>query len=74
MTGLDLLQSVQFVTIKGKRLAVINGDDWESMIEWLETIEDLAIAKESIAQLKAMGMDRAKAGWLKWSDIADEIA
>ena len=29
MTGLEALQSVQFVTRKGKRFAVLNADDWE---------------------------------------------
>lgn len=73
MTGSEALQSVQFVTIKGKRLAVLSADDWEALIEWLETLEDVAIAKEAFAQLKAADGDRAKAGWLKWSEVADEL-
>ncbi len=72
-TGSEALQSVQFVTVKGKRLAVLSADDWEALIEWLETIEDVAIAKEAFARLKAAGGDRAKAGWLKWSDVADDL-
>ena len=40
MTGLEALQSVQYVTAKGKRLAVIGIDEWEALIEWLETLED----------------------------------
>lgn len=73
MTGSQALQSVQFVTVKGKRLAVLSADDWEALIEWLETLEDVAIAKEAFAQLKATDGDRSKAGWLKWSDVADEL-
>lgn len=65
MTGSEALQSVQFVTVKGKRLAVLSADDWEALIEWLETLEDVAIAKEAFAQLKATGGDRCKAGWVK---------
>jgi PHD/YefM family antitoxin component YafN of YafNO toxin-antitoxin module len=53
MTGLDALQSVQFVKKKGKRLVVLSADDWESLIEWLETLEDANIAKEAFAKLKA---------------------
>jgi hypothetical protein len=68
------LQSVQFVTVKGKRLAVMSAEDWDTLIEWLETIEDMAIAKEAFAQLKAADGDRMKAGWLKWSDLADDLA
>ncbi|MEI8306290.1 MAG: hypothetical protein WCF99_04395 [Chloroflexales bacterium] len=72
-TGSEALQSVQFVTVKGKRLAVLSADDWEALIEWLETIEDVAIAKEAFARLKAAGGDRAKAGWLMWTDVADDL-
>ncbi len=71
MTGIDALQSVQFVTVKGKRLAVMSADDWEALIEWLETLEDLAVAQEAFTELRAAGGDRAKAGWLKWSDLTD---
>lgn len=65
MTGLDALQSVQFVTVQGKRLAVMSAEDWETLVEWLETVEDMAIARQAFAQLKAAGGDRAKAGWRK---------
>ncbi len=43
MTGLEALQSVQFVTVNGKRLVVVVADDWETLIEWLEDVEDLAL-------------------------------
>ena len=62
MTGLDALQSVQFVTQKGKRLAVLSADDWESLIEWLETLEDVQIARQAFAELKAAKGNRRRAG------------
>jgi PHD/YefM family antitoxin component YafN of YafNO toxin-antitoxin module len=74
MTGLEALQSVQYVTVKGKRLAVVSVEDWEAMIEWLETLEDTQLAQESFAQLKAADGDRQRAGWLRWDDIEDELA
>jgi hypothetical protein len=74
MTGLDVLQSVQFVTVNGKRFALLDADDWEALIEWLETVEDIDIARQAFAQLKAAGGDRAQAGWLKWSDVEGELA
>jgi hypothetical protein len=74
MTGLDALQSVQFVTVQGKRLAVVSAEDWETLVEWLETIEDTAIAQQAFAQLKVAGGDRAKAGWRKWSEVEGELA
>ncbi len=49
MTGLEALQSVQYVTVKNQRLAVVNIDEWEAMIEWLETLEDVQIAKQAFA-------------------------
>jgi hypothetical protein len=44
MTGLGALQAVQFVARKGKRFAVLGADDWEALVEWLETAEDSQIA------------------------------
>jgi len=73
MSGLDALQSVQFVTVKGKRLAILSADDWEALIEWLETLEDIQIARQAFAELKAAGGDRKRAGWLEWKTIAGEI-
>jgi PHD/YefM family antitoxin component YafN of YafNO toxin-antitoxin module len=66
MTGLDALQSVQFVTKKGKRLAVLSAEDWEALIEWLETLEDIQVAREAFAELKAAKGNRRQAGWLEW--------
>ena len=45
MTGVEALQSVQFVTVKGKRLAVLSAEDWEALIEWMEDLEDTRIAR-----------------------------
>jgi hypothetical protein len=72
MTGTQALQSVQFVTVKGKRLAVISIEDWEAMIEWLETVEDIQVARQAFEQLKAAGGDRKKAGWIEWDDVEKE--
>ena len=73
MSALDALQSVQFVSVKGKRVAVISADDWEALIEWLETLEDTQILRQSLAQLKAAGGDRQRAGWLDWKAIREEL-
>ena len=73
MSGLDILQSVQFVTAKGKRLAILSAEDWESLVEWLETLEDLQIARHACAELEAAGGDRQRAGWREWKSVAGEI-
>ncbi|MGL5081743.1 MAG: hypothetical protein ACRC8A_09680 [Microcoleaceae cyanobacterium] len=74
MVGLSALRSVQFVTVKGKRLAILDAEDWNNLIEWLETVEDIQIAKTAFDQLKAADGNREKAGWLKWDDIEHELA
>lgn len=73
MTGLEALQSVQYVTVEGKRLAVLNLDDWETLIEWLETLEDVQRAREAFAGLNAVGGDRELAGWRRWEEVEAEL-
>ena len=73
MIGTEALQSVQFVTVKGKRLAVVSAEDWEALIEWLETLEDVQIARSAFAELKAAGGDRKRAGWIEWEEAEKEL-
>lgn len=73
MTALEILQSVQFVTFKGKRLAVLDAENWEILIEWLEDLEDVQIARTTLAELKAVGGDYERAGWLKWDDVEEQL-
>jgi hypothetical protein len=73
MTGVEALQSVQFVTVKGKRLAVLNADDWEALIEWLETLEDSQIARDAFSRLEAAGGDRKLAGWIEWDEAKKDL-
>ena len=73
MTGLETLQTVQYVTVKGKRFAVLDLDDWEALIEWIETLEDVEIAKQASNELDAADGDRKQAGWLRWNEIKREL-
>ncbi len=73
MTGLEALQSVQYVTVKGKRFVVLDAEDWEALIEWLEALEDLEIAREALVALQRARGDREKAGWLPWEEIRGEL-
>ncbi|MCI0521675.1 MAG: hypothetical protein L0Z70_15630 [Chloroflexi bacterium] len=73
MTGTDFLQSVQFVTVKGKRLEVMSAEDWESLVEWLETLEDVHLARVAFQQLKTAGGDREKAGWVEWGVVEAKL-
>jgi hypothetical protein len=74
MSGLEALQSVQFITSKGKRFAVISTDDWEALIEWLETLEDMQVVRRALADLKAAGGNRKRAGWLTWETVSGELS
>jgi hypothetical protein len=60
---------VQFVTVNGNRIAVVDGDDWETLVEWLETLEDNNIARNAFAALQAVGGNRQSAGWLRWDEL-----
>jgi PHD/YefM family antitoxin component YafN of YafNO toxin-antitoxin module len=74
MTALEAVQTVQFVTVRKKRFAIIDAEEWQALVEWLETLEDLQIFKESYEALAQAGGDRQQAGWLPWLDVSDEIA
>lgn len=73
MTALEALQSVQYVTVNGRRVAVIDVEEWEAIVEWLEDAEDLQLAKQARTELAAAGGNRERAGWRKWSDVVEEI-
>lgn len=73
MTGTQALQSVQFVSVKGKRLAVLSAEDWEALVEWLETVEDIQTANQAFEQLKAAQGEREQAGWIEWDQADKEL-
>ncbi len=73
MIGTQALQSVQFITIKGKRFAILSAEDWEAMVEWLETVEDVQVAHTAFEHLKATGGNRKKAGWIEWVDVDKKL-
>ena len=73
MTGIEALQSVQFITVNDKRLAVLNAEDWESLVEGLETLEDVNLAKDSRRALQSAGGNRSTAGWLAWDQASKEL-
>ncbi len=54
MTALEVVQAVQYVTIKEKRFALIDADEWEAL-------EDRQIFKEAYAELQAAGGNREQA-------------
>jgi hypothetical protein len=74
MAGLEALQSVQYVNVKGERFAVVHIEDWKALLEWLETSQDVPIAPEAYAEPKAPGGDQERAGWLRWDEVKGETS
>lgn len=73
MSGLQALLSAQFATAKGKRFVIIDAEDWEALVSWLETLEDRQTVQHAFQELRAAGGDRKQAGWLEWRSVAGEI-
>lgn len=73
MTALEAVQAVQYVTIKEKRFALIDADEWEALIDSLEMLEDAQIFKEAYTELQAASGNREQAGWRRWQDVRDEL-
>ena len=69
MTELEALQAAQFVSFKGRHFAVIGADDWGALVEWLEMVEDVSLARQALAALKAAGGNRQQAGWSAWKEV-----
>jgi len=50
----NVLPAVQFLeTTGGRRLAVMDADDWTGLIEWLEDIEDRQVIRSALDRLNA---------------------
>ena len=73
MSILELVRSVQFISAKGKRFAIIDAEEWEMLIDWLENLEDAQILQEAASVLSLAEGDRTGAGWLEWASVVGEI-
>jgi hypothetical protein len=66
--GLDTIHFV--VGADGKPDAVqVNIETWRRIVDALEDAEDVALAREALAELDAAGGDPDKAGWLRSEDL-----
>jgi hypothetical protein len=45
---------------------------WQKIIEALEDVEDIEIAREALAELNAVGGEAAKAGWVDLEDVIEQ--
>lgn len=74
MTGLQALQAVQYIRVKNRRYVVMEAEEWETLLDWIETLEDLQVFRQAQRELEAADGDPVKAGWLRWDEIRDELA
>lgn len=74
MNGVNLstvLSSVQFVQAPtGRRLAIMDADDWLGLVEWLEEVEDRQVIWSNLARLRAGPED---SGAVLLETILDEL-
>ena len=48
-----ILTSVQFTAAPdGRRLAVLDADDWQGLLEWLEDVEDQRVVQAALNRLR----------------------
>ena len=67
----SVLSTVQFVEVPtGRRLAVMDADDWIGLVEWIEEIEDRQVVRVNLARLRA-GPEDSSAELLE--TILDEL-
>lgn len=48
-------------------------EGWDALLDWLEMLEDVQLAKEAFEHLRAAGGDRQAAGWLRWEEVRETI-
>ncbi len=49
----QILSSVQFTAAPdGRRLAILDADDWQGLLEWLEDVEDQRIIQAALNRLR----------------------
>ena len=65
-----VLDTLRFVVGTDGRPTAIQMDieTWRKIVEALEDAEDVNLAREALAELKAAGGDPGNAGWLRLSE------
>lgn len=67
----NIIPSVQFVDApNGRRLAILDAEDWEGLVEWLEDLEDQRIVRDALDRLRA-GPEAS--GAIPLESILDEL-
>ncbi len=71
----EVLQSVRFVIgPSGKPTdAVLDIETWDTLVDWLEDIEDARTVREAMRRLEAAAGDPRRAGLIPWSEAEAEL-
>ncbi len=71
MSELDVLKSVRFVVDQHGQPSAVQMDigDWQSLLDWLEDIEDRAAVRALLSRLR-IGPEQA--GALPWAEVEAE--
>ena len=71
MTLTEALASVEFIVGRDgkRRAAVLEIAAWETLIDWLEDVEDRAIVRDALPRLR-IGPEKAEA--LRWEEVEAE--
>jgi hypothetical protein len=69
------VQDIQIVVgAEGKPTAVIvDITTWERILDALEDVEDISLAKEALTAFDAAGGDPDKAGFIPWDKVKAEL-
>jgi hypothetical protein len=71
MSALEMLQSVQYVVYPDGRPAAVqmSMDAWKTLLEWLEDVEDRALVKAMLPELR---QGPRRSGALRWEDVKSD--
>jgi hypothetical protein len=69
-----VVDTLRFVVgTDGKPTAIqMDIETWRKIVGALEEAEDIAVAREALAELEAAGGNPDRAGWLRLEDVAEE--
>lgn len=64
MTVTQLLKTAHFVVDDAgeRKAAILDIDDWNRLVAWIEAISDVRVAEDALAELAAAGGDAGRAG------------
>jgi hypothetical protein len=70
-----VLQSVRFVVGPTGRPtdALLSIEAWDTLVEWLEDVEDARTVREAMQRLEAAAGNPQRAGLIAWSDAEAEL-